>query len=68
MPVRRCLKLSDRGFSSAARRCRGLQDLRMYACSALTDSTLAQLGQNLRELHVLDCCGANALTGESERR
>ena len=60
----RCLKVTDRGFSSVAKWCKGLQELRVYACSALTDHTLVKLGANVSSLKVLDCCGANALTGE----
>lgn len=61
--MRRCLKVKDRGFSSAAKWCKGLRELRMYACAALTDQTLTQLGTHLHDLRVLDCCGANAITG-----
>ena len=48
--VCRCLKVTDRGFSSVAKWCKGLQELRMYACSALTDQTLTKLGTSVSDL------------------
>ena len=35
----------------------------MYACAGLTDRTLRSVGQSLGQLELLDCCGANAITG-----
>ena len=63
MCVCRCNRVTDRGFESVARGCAQLVELRMYACAALTDRTLASVGRHLGQLQLLDCCGANAITG-----
>lgn len=62
MLASRCLRVTDAGYESIARHCRQLQELRMYACSGITDRTLAALGAHLA-LRVVDICGANAVTG-----
>ena len=60
----RCLKVTDAGYESVAKHCRLLQELRMYACSGITDRTLVALGCHLAALRVVDICGANSVTGK----
>ena len=40
----RCVQVTDAGFEEVARGCRRLEELRLYACSGVTDRALAEVG------------------------
>ena len=40
----RCVQVTDAGFEEVAKGCRNLQELRLYACSGVTDRALAAVG------------------------
>ena len=42
--MRRCVQVTDTGFEEVARGCRDLEELRLYACSGVTDRALAAVG------------------------
>ena len=58
--------MTDAGYESVAKHCRLLQELRMYACSGITDRTLLALGKHLGNLRVVDICGANSVRGDPQ--
>ncbi|MCO5569062.1 hypothetical protein L7F22_022768 [Adiantum nelumboides] len=56
-----CLSLTDDGLSHFLENCRGIQVLYLYAVSSLTDKSYEKLAY-LKNLRVLDLCGAQHLT------
>lgn len=58
----RCLKLTEKGLVFMASHCHRLQELRLYACSSVTDRCLQAFGQ-LAELQLIDLCGGHCITG-----
>ncbi|KAI5059210.1 hypothetical protein GOP47_0025529 [Adiantum capillus-veneris] len=59
----RCLNLTDDGLSRLLESCRSIQVLYLYAVSSLTDKSYAKLA-HLKDLRVLDLCGAQHLTDD----
>jgi len=57
-----CLAVSPTGYAELARHCGNLRELRAYACAGVDDSVLEALAA-LRELRLLDICGAHLVTG-----
>lgn len=57
----RCLKLTDEGLAQLLENCPNIEVLYLYAISSFTDKSYTKLS-NLRDLKVLDLCGAQNLT------
>lgn len=59
----RCLRLTDSGLITLLEACPNIEVLYLYAVSSFTNRSYAKLS-NLRELKLLDLCGAQNLTDE----
>lgn len=57
------MKLTESGLVFMAGKCGSLQELRLYACSQVTDTCLRAFGK-LSQLCLLDLCGGHRATGQ----
>lgn len=55
------MQVSDAGYTSLAKHCPQLGELRMYACSGITDVSVKAFA-SLHQLQLIDLCGAALIT------
>ena len=60
---RRCVRLGDPAYEALATYCPGVRELRLYA--SMPSAKAVQGLAALRQLQVIDLCGAHAVTGAS---
>ena len=59
--VSRCVKLGDAAYAAIARHCMQLQELRLYA--SMPSARAVHGFSALKQLQLLDICGAHQVTG-----